>query len=84
MSDPRLSFLSEQVIRCENTQCNIETFRLRIEVDRSPNGRNLEWKVGKIDPRCPWCKIGCGSAARSIVPDAALDFTLDNIAGDSS
>ena len=82
MSDPRLSFMSEQVIRCENTQCNISTFRLRIQVDRSPNGKKLEWKVGKIDPRCPWG--GLAFFARSIVPDAALDFTLEKMEGDSS
>jgi aspartate carbamoyltransferase regulatory subunit len=55
MNDPVLSFLSEQVIRCTNTDCITETFRLRIHVDRSPNDRLLEWKVNEVVPVCPSC-----------------------------
>lgn len=53
---PYLSFLSDQVIPCENENCVVENFRLRVYLDVHPNG-NPKWSIeyGGLEPQCPSC-----------------------------
>ena len=49
-----ISFTSDQVIRCKNEECIVETFRLRIYLDQTENGKP-DWGISRIAPSCPSC-----------------------------
>ena len=49
-----ISFLSEQVIPCENDECTVESFRIRVLLDTTANGK-LDWKIDRVTPSCPSC-----------------------------
>lgn len=49
-----ISFISEQVIPCENKGCVVESFRIRVSMDTTENGK-LDWAIKRITPSCPAC-----------------------------
>ena len=56
MSEFAITFLGEQVIPCKNNDCTVDTFRMRLYLDSTPNGKP-EWSIERVNPMCPSCNM---------------------------